>query len=135
MKKFFKSLYMRFEVRFAVGGMLYRPRNQFPSLLTSEMCYENLPPSANEISYTGSYYWLAADWFTCCQRYRILEKGLWNFEENTRFGFLRYGLKLFITSKKFIFELWYCASSLQKRSPKKLNPLFPMLHLCRTWLY
>ena len=44
MMKFFKSLSMRFGVRFAVGGMLYRPRDQWPSPLPPEMCYGNLPP-------------------------------------------------------------------------------------------
>ena len=45
MMKFFKlNLSMRFGVRFAVGGMLYRPRDQWPSPLPPEMCYGNLPP-------------------------------------------------------------------------------------------
>ena len=42
---------------------------------TIETCCENLAApnwwNPNEFPYTGSYYWFAWDWFTCCQRYRI----------------------------------------------------------------
>ena len=58
MMKFFKSLTMRFGMRFAVGGMLYRPRDQWLLPLPPEMCYENLPPpnrwSADQVPYAGS---------------------------------------------------------------------------------
>ena len=54
MMKFFKSLTMRFGMRFAVGCMLYRPRDQWPSPLPSEMCHGNLEPanrwSADQVS-------------------------------------------------------------------------------------
>ena len=44
MMEFLKYLTMRFGMRFAVGGILYRPRDQWPSPLPPEMCYGNLPP-------------------------------------------------------------------------------------------